>query len=348
MKTKLVSVTLALMLVMTVVFAVTADQAAAAAKTYKWRMPVLMPKGITGWEMYQGFADRVKAASGGRIQITLYGVGEVMSPLETWDATANGVVQMDWSTGLYAQGKTPMAAFVAGLPYTTRTWSEMCSLLWDQGIEELARKAYAKRGIHLLAIFPVQSTTLTSKFPVNSVADLKGKKIRAGGIQADVLKALGAAPVQVPATEVYGALETGVVDGAVLGGLVAAGVFKLHEVAKYGMVPTMVTGATEEIRINKKVWEGLEDDLKVILESCAREHYTRWAAWQRPLRAKILAGMAQAGFKTVQLPESDYIKMREAAMKVYEEKAKKSPEYAEALEVVKKFVASVGSTGVTD
>lgn len=317
-------------------------------KVYNWRMTNLMPKGVIGWDMYQQFADHVERASNGRMKITLYGVGELMSALETWDAVANGVVQMDWSTGLYWQGKTSLASFVVGLPYTTRNWSEMCSLLWDAGIEELVRKDYAKQNIHLLSIFPVQSTTLTSKFPVNEVADLKGKKIRAGGIQAEVFQAAGAAPVLIPVPEVYQALDTGVVDGAVMGGLVAAGVFSLYEKAPYGMLPPMVAGSTEEIRVNLDAWNELPDDLKAILEMAAREHFTNWMAWQRKLRAQMLKKMSESGFELVVMPDEEYRKMQKIAMGVYEKHAEKDEKFKEGLAIVKDFMASIGQWKVLD
>ncbi|MEM3112290.1 MAG: TRAP transporter substrate-binding protein DctP [Candidatus Anstonellales archaeon] len=323
-------------------------QVTEAQQTFKFRMPNLMPKGIVGWEWYQDFCNTVKQASNGRIEITLYGVGELMPALETWDALSKGVIEMNWSSGLYWAGKSVASDFAVGLPYTTRNWNEMCSLLWNAGIEEYVRKHYAKHNIYLLGIWPIQSTTLVTKFPVTKVSDLKGKKIRAGGIQAQVLGAAGAAATYLPVPEVYGALQSGVVDGCVLGGLVAAGVFSLHEVAKYGVLPPMVAGATEDITINMDVWKKLPDDLKTILTNCVRSHYTKWVAWQRNLRSGLLQKMAEKGFKFSTMPKEEYDKLRKIAMGVYEEKAKKSPEFAEGYAIVKKFMETIGSWEIID
>ena len=55
-----------------------------------------------------------------------------------------------------------------------------------------------------------------TKFPVNSVADIQGKKIRAVGYIGKLIKGVGAAPVSVPNAEIYTTLERGTADGLVM------------------------------------------------------------------------------------------------------------------------------------
>ena len=84
---------------------------------------------------------------------------------------------------------------------------------------------------------PISSFGFTSQFlwtkaPINTLDDLKGKKIRIfAKAQSDYLAALNASTVSIPLAELYSALERGVVDGCITGPEVAAGA-KYHEVVQ--------------------------------------------------------------------------------------------------------------------
>lgn len=118
---------------------------------------------------------------------------------------------------------------------------------------------------------PISSLAFTtqllwSKFPVNDLADLKGKKVRVfAKSQADFFSALGATPVSLPIAEVYSALERGVVDGAVTGAEVANG-FKYEEVCGYVTDLLLGPGAGYAV-VSQKAWDSLPNDLKTEFEA---------------------------------------------------------------------------------
>jgi TRAP-type C4-dicarboxylate transport system substrate-binding protein len=113
---------------------------------------------------------------------------------------------------------------------------------------------------------PVSSLAFTtqllwSKFPVNDLPDLKGKKIRVfAKSQADFVSALGASPVSIPISEVYSALERGVVDGAVTGAEVANG-FKYEEVCSHVTDLLLGPGAGYAV-VSDRAWSKLPADLR--------------------------------------------------------------------------------------
>ena len=74
--------------------------------------------------------------------------------------------------------------------------------------------------------------------PINSVDDLKGVKIRSPeGLAAEVFKRAGASPVSLPFSEVYTALEKGVVDAADASAYVNNDASGMHKVAKHPVYP---------------------------------------------------------------------------------------------------------------
>lgn len=111
---------------------------------------------------------------------------------------------------------------------------------------------------------------LWSKFPVNSLADLKGKKIRIfAKAQADYMTALGATAVSIPIADVYSALERGVIDGCVTGPEIAAG-FKYHEVVQY-VTDLMLGPGAGYVVVSDKAWRSLPPEFKKELEALLPE-----------------------------------------------------------------------------
>ena len=111
---------------------------------------------------------------------------------------------------------------------------------------------------------------LWSKFPVNSLADIKGKKIRIfAKAQADYITALGGTAVSLPLADVYSALERGVIDGLVTGPETATG-YKYHEVVGYVTDLLLGPGAGWVV-VSDKAWRGLPPDIRKEFEALLPE-----------------------------------------------------------------------------
>lgn len=122
---------------------------------------------------------------------------------------------------------------------------------------------------------PISSLAFTtqllwSKFPVNDLSDLKGKKIRIfAKAQSDFLEALGATPVSMPIGEVYSALERGVLDGVVTGAEIANG-FKYEEVLGHCSDLLLGPGAGYVV-VSQRAWDSLPDDIRTTFEGLIPE-----------------------------------------------------------------------------
>lgn len=306
-------------------------------KVYRWRMQSFLPAGGEMYKLQAQFCDDVRKASNGRLDIKIFGAGQILPVLQTWEACSKGVVEMNWTFAAYWTGKTKMAGISVGLPFTTKTMQEHQSLLYDGGLEALVRKDYAKHGIHLIRTFPIQRSTIITKFPVKSLDDLQGKKIRAGGSEAEAIAANGIATAFFPVPEVYQALDSGVVDGVVMGGIDAARMFSFHEVTRYVVRPA-INVACEEVHVNKRAWDKLPDDLKHILTTCASKHGLDRSSYGMYQELVDLEFLKASGMQVQHLPAKDYGKMAAAAMSIYEKWAAENPAFAEALALIKKHM----------
>lgn len=211
-------------------------------------------------------ADFVSKASGGALTIKVYAAGEIVPALQTMDAVASGTLHMGHGYPTYWGGKVPAINFIGPLPFGITSQEQNAWFEYGGG-QALADKLYAKLGVKF---FPSGNTSVQAagwyNKEINSLAEIKGKKIRAGGLGGKVLQAAGATPVQLALGEVPQALQSGAIDGADFVGPYNDMAFGLHKVAKYYYWPGwMEPCGALDCFVNLKAWEELSASEKEIL-----------------------------------------------------------------------------------
>jgi TRAP-type C4-dicarboxylate transport system substrate-binding protein len=198
--------------------------------------------------------------------------------------------------------------------------TEMLVLPWARPSSKVANKAFwdlYQKGyfdeeysdVKILYLQPGGSFSLFTTKPVNSLADLRGLKIRfSGAPQANLINALGATPVNIPSGEQYAALEKGIVDG-VITSLAAVKAFKLQEVAKYIVEPPFTGAQLFAAIMNKDTYNQLHKDGRAFIGETG-EKYTMLAAAADD--GQCLDGynaLLKAGAKACKLSSADLAEM---------------------------------------
>ena len=161
-----------------------------------------------------------------------------------------------------------------GLPGGPSQFLELRALYQTTDWSSVLQEAYNERGLYLLGEEYQLPTYVLTKEPINSLDDLKGKKIRAPGMYGTFFRNLGAAPVNMAYGEVYTGLATGVIWGVDAMNILDHQGGKFHEIAKY-LYPLPITGSqTFPILVNLEAWNNLPKDLQAILRAAANEHTT--------------------------------------------------------------------------
>jgi TRAP-type mannitol/chloroaromatic compound transport system substrate-binding protein len=149
------------------------------AKKIQWKMVTTWPPNfpILG-EGCIKFAELVNKMSGGRIEIRVYGGGELVPPLESFDAVSSGAADMSHGAGYYWAGKVPAAQFFASIPFGMNAQQLNAWIMTGGGLE-LWRELYADFGVipMLGGNTGVQMGGWFNR-EINSLADLKGLKMR--------------------------------------------------------------------------------------------------------------------------------------------------------------------------
>ncbi len=241
-------------------------------RVYQWKLVTTWPKNFPGLGTApEKFAAMVNRMSRGRLQVTVYGAGELLPAMGVFDAVSAGSVQAGHGAAYYWKGKLPSSIFFTAVPFGM-TAQEMNGWLYHGGGLELWREAYAPFNLIPLAggNTGVQMAGWFNK-EINSVDDLKGLKMRIPGSGGEVLNRLGGTSVTLPGGELYTSLQTGVIDATEWVAPYNDLAFGFHEVTRYYYYPGWhEPGSTLELIVNKQAFEALPSDLQAIVEVSAR------------------------------------------------------------------------------
>ena len=242
------------------------------AKVYQWKMITTWPKNLPGLGAApERLAERLRIMSNGRLDIKVYGAGELVGALEVFDAVSQGTAQMGHGAAYYWRGKNPAAAMFATVPFGMNA-QEMNGWLRYGGGLELWQELYGKFNLVPFAAgnSGVQMAGWFNK-EINSIDDLQGLKMRIPGIGGEVLSRAGGVPVILPGGEIFTALQTGVIDATEWVGPYNDLALSLHTAAKYYYYPGWhEPGPTLEAFVNKDAWDSLPPDLQEMITVATR------------------------------------------------------------------------------
>ena len=244
----------------------------ATQKTYQWKMVTTWPKNFPGLGMAaENFAELVARMSGGRLKVKVYGAGQLVPAMEVFDAVSQGTVEMGHGASYYWKGKSPTTALFTTIPFGLNA-QEMNGWLHYGGGMALWRELYEPFNLIPLAAgnTGVQMAGWFNR-EINSLADLKGLKMRIPGLGGEVVSRVGVEAVNIPGGDLYIAMQTGVIDATEWVGPYNDLAFGFHQVAKYYYYPGWhEPGPTLELMVNKQAFSSLPDDLQAIVEGAAR------------------------------------------------------------------------------
>ena len=237
-----------------------------AAKTIKWKIQ-------TYWspveESYKAFADacnRVKVLTNGRMEITPYPGGAIVPDFEALEAVQNNILQGMYTWSGYWAGKEPAFAPLTDFGGAYRNIWEVSGFMYYKGGIDMLNELYKPYGLYTIAVASWGVENFVSKYPIRKIEDFKGHKFRAPhGLTADLLADLGAGVVVLPGTEVYSALDKGVIDGMDWATVSMNHRMGFFEIAKYYIDPGIHSLGVNDLTVNQKEWDKLPKDIQEIL-----------------------------------------------------------------------------------
>ncbi len=239
---------------------------------YKWRLVTTWPKKFPGLGLApENFAQLVDEMSNGRLKITVHGSNEIVPALGVFDAVSAGSVEMGHGAAYYWKGKIPAAAFFTSVPFGMNA-QEFNGWLHYGGGLELWRELYEPFNVIPFAggNTGVQMGGWFNK-EINSIADIKGLKMRIPGYGGEVFTRAGGTSVNIPGGELYTALQSGVIDATEWVGPYNDRAFGFQQIAQYYYYPGWhEPGPSLEFTVNKDAYASLPKDLRAIIKVATR------------------------------------------------------------------------------
>ena len=239
-----------------------------AAKKYNWKMVTTWPKNFPGLGTgAETFANMVNEASGGRINITVFGAGEIVPAFEAMDAVSSGAIEIGHGGPYYWKGKVEAAQYLSAIPFGL-TPQEQNSWFEKGGGQELADEIYKKMGCKFFVCGntgPQMGGWFNKE--IKKIEDFKGLKMRIPGLGGEVIKAAGGTVVNLHGGELLTSIQSGAIDALEWVGPYNDLAFGIYKAGKYYYYPGWhEPGGVLDCFINLKKWNSLPNDLKKIIE----------------------------------------------------------------------------------
>jgi len=320
----------------TVMFVLTG--VAAAKKELK--VQVVYPQTSNVGANSEFFADKVKQLTNGEVTVRIYYPGHLVKDTEALTAMQRGMIDGYIGSMLYFSGVIPE---VNGewLPFSWKNVSEALDIYYNYGYLNIMRKATAKQGCYYVAPISVARMGLMTNFPINKMEDLKGRKIRAVGMEGKIVKALGGSPVSLSGAEQYTALQRGTADGTDYPWYTLRD-YKFHEVVSYVSSPPLHSPGMVEIVFNNKVWEGLSSEQRDAVNTAGLLTSIHSINLSEKNDLEIIEFCKDNDIKIIKLSDEEVLKMIKALKPVYDEHRKASALCNEQVELLKKYFSAVG------
>ena len=314
------------------------------AQTFTWKMVTTWPKNLPALGTApEKFAELVDTMSAGRLNIKVYGAGELVGAMEVFDSVSSGAAEMGHGASYYWTGKAPVSALFTTVPFGMNA-QEMNAWLAYGGGMELWRELYdpfdlipfvcGNSGVQMAGWFNIE---------INALEDLKGLKIRIPGLGAEVMKRAGAAPQLTPGAEIFTALQTGVIDATEWVGPYNDLALGLYQIAKYYYYPGWhEPNAAIELIVNKTAFEQLPDDLQKIVEvAAATVNQDMLNEFTARNNAALQTLLLEHDVQLRQLPQDVIDRLRTISLEVLDEVAKDDPLALRIVESYKQFYNDV-------
>jgi len=283
------------------------------------------------------FAEKVKAMSGGSLEIKVYPKNILVPALAVFDATSSGQIDAFHSGPYYWKGKNPAFSLFSGAPLRMTADELNCWMNYGGGYD-LWRELYGKFNLYpfIGGNTGVQMGGWFRK-PINHLSDLKGLKMRIPGMGGEVMAKLGVNPILLPAGEIYTALERGTIDATEWVGPALDIRMGFYKVARYYYTGWHEPGSILELTFNKARFERLSKEHQAIIQYAAEAMSSEMYHEFMDENAKALEKLEEMDIEIRDFPQEIIDAAKKALLEVVEEQSRQSADFKRVFESMESY-----------
>jgi len=268
-------------------------------------------------EFIQGFIAAIDEATEGRVVITSYPGGTLLQAADTYNGVETGVADIGMSCFSYTRGRFPvLEAFE--LPGVIYSNSKVASKVAWEGIQQLNPEEV--QDTKLLMVIATGPGDLFTVEPVKSLEDIQGMQIRATGLSATTIEALGASPVAMAQSEAYEALSKGVVEGNLSPVEVLKG-WNHAEVVDYLTLTPFLYNTLFFVTMNLDTWDSIPSDLQEVILDTTAAFYDEVGIglWDSQNEVALEWAVNEQGIQVIELSDEEAQMLIEKVMPIQDD-----------------------------
>jgi TRAP-type C4-dicarboxylate transport system substrate-binding protein len=308
----------------------------------EWRAQSLFPEGDLSHKVQAvTIVNTINERLAGRLHIDLF-LPDMLVPVpEQFDACSKGVFEMNVSAFAFDAQWIPEAMIAFQLPGSWTTLDECMAFFHDYGGLEFFRESYAQHNQYLLRHLPYGHNALQTKTRLDNLTDLKGMKIWAEPPQSYPIRDLGGQVTFMPLEDIYMALKLGTIEGVVYS-VPELKTASMYEVVNYMYEPTIQDVLCINVALNLDAWNSLPADIQAEIEKIMDEINPQMANQLMAAENEGKQALIDNGGEVVTLSAEDAEELHRISRSSWDEIAAESDRSAEAVKLLRDFMAAEG------
>jgi TRAP-type mannitol/chloroaromatic compound transport system substrate-binding protein len=326
--------------------AVTAAPFIATAKrsTIKWRLQTYAGPALAE-HVIKPSIEAFNKVAGSEMQIELYFADQLVPTSELFRSMQKGTIDAVQSDDDSMGSPADVSVFGGYFPFATRYSLDVPTLFYKFGLEKIWKESYDEiKGVTWLSAGSWDPCNFATKDPVNSLADLKGKRVFTFPTAGKFLSRFGVVPVTLPWEDIEVAVRTGELDGIAWSGITEDYTVGWADVTNYFLTNNISGAWCGSYFANSDAWESLPENLQTLFKLCMdSSHYYR-LHWYWGGEAHLRT--AGSKMKLTTIPDEEWATVESEAFKFWDEIATTGPRAAKVVQIFKDYNAMMQKAGV--
>lgn len=314
----------------------------AAKPKIKWRMQTYAGPALAE-HVIKPAIESFNRIAGEEMQIELYFADQLVPTGELFRALQKGTIDAVQSDDDSMASPTEVTVFGGYFPFASRYSLDVPVLFNQYGLGEIWETEYAKVGVKHISAGSWDPCHFATKAPINSLADLKGKRVFTFPTAGRFLAQFGVVPVSLPWEDIEVAVQTGELDGIAWSGITEDYTVGWADVTNYFLTNNISGAWAGSFYANMDSWNKLPDKLKELLKVTmdASHYYRQWWYWGGEAKLRVEG----TKLKLTTIPDAEWAQVEAAAVKFWDEIAKESAIKAKVVKIFKEYNAVMEKAG---
>ncbi|WP_261844431.1 TRAP transporter substrate-binding protein [Aliamphritea ceti] len=322
--------------------AVSAPYVQAKSAPIKWRLQTYAGAAL-GEHVIKPAVDAFNKAANGEMEIELYYADQLIPTPELFRALQKGTIDAVQSDDDSMGAPVDISAFGGYFPFATRYSLDVPVLFEQYGLKEIWEEAYDEVGVKWLSAGAWDPCHFATKEPINSLADLKGKRVFTFPTAGRFLNRFGVIPVTLPFEDVEVALQTGELDGVAWSGITEDYTSGWAEGTGYFLTNNISGAWCGSFFANSDSWAKVPDHLKELWQLCmdSSHYYRQYWYWGGEAQLRVEGTKMQL----TSIPDEEWALVEAEGKKYWEEVAATSDRAKKVVDIFKKYNETMEKAG---